>query len=257
MEQIILNLCINARDAMPGGGRLDLRLARCLVGVEERTVLGLPAPGAYVALEVVDTGCGMSEDVQRRVFEPFFTTKAPGVGTGLGLATVYAVAKRHGGSVEVWSQVGKGSRFRVLLRQSQTSEEVPSPSGHATPARNLRLRVLLAEDDLSVRTITRRSLEMAGHEVIEVKDGQEAVARITAEAGSFDLVVLDAIMPNVNGPEVYRAFRTLSAAPVLFVTGHDFNVLETLPEDRARGLLLKPFRASELVEAIAKLFARP
>jgi len=158
--------------------------------------------------------------------------------------------------VEVWSQMGKGSRFRVLLRQSQASEDLASPPSPSLPGRNRRLRVLLAEDDSSVRKITRRFLEDDGHEVVAVKDGYEALLRIETEAATFDLIVLDAIMPNVNGPEVYRAFRAVSAAPVLFVTGHDFNVLEKLPEDRARGLLLKPFRASELAEAMAKLVDR-
>jgi CheY-like chemotaxis protein len=113
--------------------------------------------------------------------------------------------------------------------------------------------VLLAENDLSVRKITHRFLEVAGHDVVAVQDGEEAVSRIQAQGAAFDLLVLDAIMPKVNGPEVYRAFRALSAAPVLFVTGHDFNVLETLPHDRARALLYKPFRATDLASAIAKL----
>ena len=113
--------------------------------------------------------------------------------------------------------------------------------------------MLLAENDLSVRKITHRFLEVAGHDVVAVQDGEEAVSRIQAEGAAFDLLVLDAIMPRVNGPEVYRAFRLLSAAPVLFVTGHDFNVLNALPHDRARALLHKPFRASELGAAISKL----
>jgi two-component system, cell cycle sensor histidine kinase and response regulator CckA len=195
----------------------------------------------------------MSEEIRRRVFEPFFTTKAPGVGTGLGLATVFAVAKRHGGSVEVQSQVGKGSRFRVLLRPAERPEEKPAQHLQAVSRGKQCLRVLLAENDLSVQKITHRFLEVAGHDVVAVNDGREAVSRIKAESAAFDLLVLDAIMPKVNGPEVYRAFRALSAAPVLFVTGHDFNVLESLPHDRSRSLLYKPFTASDLSAAISKL----
>jgi len=255
MEQIVLNLCVNARDAMPQGGQLDIQISRRLVGREDLTLLGLPSAGIDIALEVADTGCGMSEEVRRRIFEPFFTTKAPGVGTGLGLATVYAVAKRHGGSIEVLSQVGKGSRFSVLLPQAKSKEEVHGLREPTLAQSKSRLRVLFAEDDLAVQKITLRFLRLAGHDVVVVSDGREAVARIATEAATFDLLVLDAIMPNVNGPEVYKAFRALSAAPVLFVTGHDFNVLGSLPEDHARGLLQKPFRASELAEAIAKLCA--
>jgi len=253
LEQIVVNLCVNARDAMPEGGRLNLELSQCSIDAAEAERLGLPGPGAYVALDVADTGCGMSDEIQRRVFEPFFTTKAPGVGTGLGLATVFAVAKRHGGSVEVRSQVGTGSRFRVLLRPAERPKEKPVPNLQAVSTGIPHLRVLLAENDLSVRKITHRFLEVAGHDVVAVQDGEEAVTRIQAEGAAFDLLVLDAIMPKVNGPEVYRMFRSLSAAPVLFVTGHDFNVLQALPPDGARALLHKPFRASELEAAIAKL----
>jgi PAS domain S-box-containing protein len=253
LEQVVVNLCVNARDAMAEGGHLTILLSQCSVNRGEAERLGLSGPGAYVALEVADTGSGMNEAIRRRVFEPFFTTKAPGVGTGLGLATVFAVSKRHGGSVEVRSQVGKGSRFRVLLRPAERPEEKPVAPLQPVPTRNQRLQVLLAENDLSVRKITHRFLEAAGHDVVAVQDGEEAVSRIQAQGAAFDLLVLDAIMPKVNGPEVYRAFRMLSAAPVLFVTGHDFNVLETLPHDRARALLYKPFRATDLASAIAKL----
>ena len=253
LEQIIVNLCVNARDAMPEGGRLNIRLSQCSIDAAEADRLGLSGSGAFVALEVADTGCGMSDEILRRVFEPFFTTKAPGVGTGLGLATVYAVAKRHGGSVEVRSQVGQGSCFRVLLRPAERPEKGSAPPSQAISRENPRLRVLLAENDSSVRQITHRFLEVAGHDIVAVQDGAEAVSRIQAEGAAFDLLVLDAIMPKVNGPEVYRAFRSQSAAPVLFVTGHDFNVLQALPHDRSRAVLNKPFSASELAAAIAKL----
>jgi two-component system, cell cycle sensor histidine kinase and response regulator CckA len=255
LEQIFVNLCVNARDAMPKGGRLLIQLSRCSVDMDELDIVGLSAPGAYVALEVTDTGCGMTDEVRRRIFEPFFTTKAAGVGTGLGLATVYAAAKRHGGSVEVWSQVGKGTRFRVFLRHSDQAAESSRTNlpVRAASKTTPRLRVLLAENDPSVRKVTERFLAAAGHDVVEVGDGQEAVSLIKLAAANFDLVVLDAIMPHVNGPEVYKTFRSLSSAPVLFVTGHDFSVLGDLPHDRARALLLKPFGASEFEEAIAKL----
>ena len=253
LEQIVVNLCVNARDAMPKGGRLDLHLSTCSVDAGEAGRLGLPMAGSYVALEVADTGCGMSDEIRRRAFEPFFTTKAPGVGTGLGLATVYAVAKRHGGSVEVRSQVGRGSHFRVLLRPSERPEETPGSHDQAVSKVTLRLRVLLAENDQSVLEITRRLLVEAGHDVATVRDGEEAIARIRADSSAFDLLVLDAIMPRVNGAEVYREFRSLSAAPVLFVTGHEFNSLEALPHDPVRALLHKPFSSAALAAAISKL----
>jgi len=159
-------------------------------------------------------------------------------------------------SVEVWSQLGKGTRFRVLLRQSDRGEETPGPTRQAASKRIPSLRVLLAENDPSVRRVTTRFLAAAGHEVIEVGDGEEALSRIKSEGADFDLLVLDAIMPKVNGTEVYTAFRSLSTAPVLFVSGHDFSTLNDLPHDRSRGLLSKPFGASELADAISKLVRR-
>jgi PAS domain S-box-containing protein len=256
LEQVIVNLCVNARDAMPEGGRLQLRLSRCGADAAEISRLGLSAGASYVALEVTDTGCGMSEEVQRRVFEPFYTTKAPGLGTGLGLATVYGVAKRHGGAVEVHSQVGKGSRFRVLLRSSEQRADSSRQQPQQVLQDGRRLRVLLAEDDDAVREITRRFLVQAGHDVVVARNGTEAVGRFGEASARFDLLVLDAIMPGVNGPEVYRAFRALSATPVLFVTGHDFNVLGSLPATTSASpwaVLRKPFSAEDLGAAIGKL----
>jgi len=253
MEQVLVNLCVNARDAMTQGGKLSIHLSQSFIDADESTQLGLSRPGSFVVLEVADTGTGMSDEVQRHAFEPFFTTKAQGDGTGLGLATVYAVAKRHGGSVDLWSEVGTGSRFRVLLPQSEKHGEATAPHLPVATQRPPRLRVLLAENDWSVRKVTLQFLTAAGHDVVTVRDGDEAVSRIKSDAAAFDLLVLDAILPNVNGPEVYREFRLLSKAPVLFVTGHDFNVLQALPYDRSRGVLYKPFRASELSAAISNL----
>jgi two-component system, cell cycle sensor histidine kinase and response regulator CckA len=256
LEQVIVNLCVNARDAMPEGGRLQLQLSRYAVDASDLGRLGLAAAATYVAIEVTDTGCGMSEEVQRRVFEPFYTTKAPGLGTGLGLATVYGVAKRHGGAVEVHSQVGKGSCFRVLLRSSDQRGDLSGSQTQQVPDDGRRLRVLLAEDDDAVREITRRFLVQAGHDVVVARNGTEAVRLFAKDETGFDLLVVDAIMPGVNGPEVYRAFRVVSTAPVLFVTGHDFNVLASLPASSSASpwaILRKPFSAEEISAAVGKL----
>jgi two-component system cell cycle sensor histidine kinase/response regulator CckA len=254
LEQIIVNLGVNARDAMPEGGRLEIRMSWCEIGVGQAGALGLARPGDYVALDVEDTGCGMREEIRRRIFEPFFTTKAPGAGTGLGLATVFAVAKRHGGSIQVRSQVGQGSRFRVFLPRAEHPKEMPAPLGRPSACATRPLRILLAENERSVLEVTHHFLADAGHHVVAVEDGEAALALVKTRASDFDLLVLDAIMPRVNGPEVYRAFRAVSAAPVLFVTGHEFNVLEALPPDPTRALLRKPFSDSDLASAIAKLF---
>jgi two-component system, cell cycle sensor histidine kinase and response regulator CckA len=253
LEQIIVNLCVNARDAMPEGGRLDLRLFARPILSKQAVHLGLSGPGRYVVIEVRDTGCGMTDEVQRRAFEPFFTTKAPGVGTGLGLATVYGVAKRHGGSVELESSPGSGSCFRVFLRAAEpTAKAAQQPvQPHAKAARPLR--ILLAEDDASVREVTRRFLVQAGHEVTVASTGTEAIRLFERKSARFELLILDAIMPGANGPEVLRRFRSSSAAPVLFVTGHDFDVLSGVPMDGTWSVLRKPFNADDLASAISKL----
>ncbi len=253
LEQIIVNLCVNARDAMPEGGRLDLRLRARSVLAAQALRLGLSGPGRYVVIEVADTGCGMTEEVQRRAFEPFFTTKAPGVGTGLGLATVYGVAKRHGGNVELESKPGVGSCFRVFLRAAEALHRVTPVPMEPTAATMRPLRVLLAEDDASVREVTRSFLAQAGHQVSVASTGAEAMKLLELDSSRFELLVLDAIMPGANGPEVFRCFRTKSKAPVLFVTGHDFDVLAGVSHDGTWAVLRKPFDARALAAAISRL----
>jgi len=253
LEQIIVNLCVNARDAMPEGGRLELRLFARPILADQATHLGLSGAGRYVVLEVKDTGCGMTEEVQRRAFEPFYTTKAPGVGTGLGLATVYGVAKRHGGRVELESTPGAGSCFRVFLRAADTIAESAQQATVPTSTASRPLRILLAEDNASVAEVTRRFLLQAGHDVTIARTGTEAITLVEAEGAQFELLMLDAIMPGANGPEVFRRFRAISKAPVLFVTGHDFEVLAGVAADGTWSLLRKPFNTDDLATAIAKL----
>jgi two-component system, cell cycle sensor histidine kinase and response regulator CckA len=253
LEQILVNLCVNARDAMPRGGRLTVRLSASDVPADQARQLALSGPGRYVLLEVEDTGSGMSEEVQRRAFEPFYTTKAPGVGTGLGLATVYGVAKRHGGSVDVQSTLGVGSCFRVRLRSSEGDEGAAQPVPHAVAQATRPLQILLAEDDPSVLEITRQFLVQAGHQVAVAKSGKEAIELIDKQDLRFDLVILDAIMPGSNGPEVFRRLRLGNSTPVLFVTGYDFDVLASLPPDQGWAVLRKPFDAGGLAAMIAKL----
>jgi DNA-binding response OmpR family regulator len=155
----------------------------------------------------------------------------------------------------VRSQLGKGSQFRVMLRCSLDGDSTRAPS--VAPSRRSRTgRILLVEDDPSVRQVTRMFLERDGHEVLVARDGVEAMSVIEREIATLDLVVLDAILPNASGPEVYRQFRKQSNNPVLFVTGHGFNTFDTLPEDSARAILDKPFTAVELSEAVQKLLAQ-
>lgn len=254
LEQVVINLCVNARDAMPEGGVLRIGVCSETLTDPSAQELGLRA-GDYVVLEAADSGWGMSAEIQKRIFEPFFTTKDTRSGTGLGLATVYAVAERHGGVIDVQSHPGQGSVFRVYFPRCDAGyEETESPAGPRSTAERGCL-VLLAEDDAAVRRVTRAYLEQAGHRVVVAQDGKEAIDAIHEYGTRLDLAIIDAIMPHASGPEVYRALRKVSAVPVLFVTGYEFNSLESLPEDPARTLLRKPFSAEELSEEVQRLRA--
>lgn len=253
LEQVLLNLVTNARDAMPDGGKLTIS-----TGVQRLDDDPTLPPGKYVTLRVADTGIGMAEDTVRHAFEPFFTTKEDRNGTGLGLSSVYAVVSRSGGRVSVDSSPGAGSRFCVLLplASGPVSRRVPATSGVPSPPR--RATVLLAEDEPNVRNATARVLRRAGHEVLVAEDGLRALEVSRAHAGNVDVLVTDVVMSRMGGPELAR--ELLSERPglrVLFVSGYSWN--EDLPEsDPARGIayLRKPFSPPELVEKLSELLSR-
>jgi PAS domain S-box-containing protein len=249
-EQILLNLAVNAGDAMPEGGRLSVSLRDAPEG-------GAGVAGPCVLLEVRDEGVGMAESVQRRIFEPFFTTKEDG--TGLGLATVRDAAARSGGAVSVESAPGRGTTFRVFWPRA---EGVPE-SRDASPARGApakaprRARILVVEDDDAVRAFTVKSLERAGYEVLTAADGAEALRISDAHEGLFDAVVLDVVLPRVRGPEVAERLRARQpTARVLFMSGYRTEEA-SLPAgpDGQRRFLPKPFTAARLAEKIGELVA--
>jgi PAS domain S-box-containing protein len=259
LEQVLMNLCVNSRDAMPGGGRIVIDVAsRSLDATWCRTHPDV-MPGEYVCLSVSDTGCGMSPDLCERVFEPFFTTKAEGKGTGLGLATVYAIVRRHGGHIDVYSQEGLGTTFRVFVPvapsaclAAEADAEGPDdlPGGTET--------ILLAEDGDLVREMTQSILEEAGYSVITACDGEEAVVLFAENSSEIDLLVLDVIMPKRNGRDVYEAVSSRrKGIPVLFVSGYSSDLLESdyllsVPGD----ILQKPYTEPELLERIRTLLDR-
>jgi signal transduction histidine kinase/CheY-like chemotaxis protein len=252
LEQVLLNLVTNARDAMPDGGKLTITTASRRIDDDA----ALP-PGDYVTLTVADTGVGMAEDTVRHAFEPFFTTKEDRNGTGLGLSSVYAVVSRSGGRVSVDSAPGKGSRFCVFLphasgpvsQRVQVTSDAPSPQRRAT--------VLLAEDEPNVRNATARVLRRAGHEVLLAEDGKRALEVARNHPGDVDVLVTDVVMSRMGGPELARVL--LAERPglrVLFVSGYSWN--EDLPDsDPSRGIayLRKPFSPPELVQKLSELLS--
>ena len=253
IEQVLMNLCINARDAMPQGGRLTIatRSAHCKDEVG-RGHLGIPA-GDYVCLSVSDTGTGMDAETLGRIFEPFFTTKPPGHGTGLGLATVYGVVKQHGGHIEVHSKVGEGTTFQIYFPTSSPAEPQAASPSSAEKIRGGTETILLAEDHPGLRELVCESLAALGYTVLPASDGQEAVELFRQKIGTVDLLVLDVVMPRLRGPDAYQRIRALdSSIPVLFCTGYnpDSAQVETLS---GHPVLQKPYPARELARTVRKL----
>jgi len=257
IEQVVVNLAVNARDAMPDGGTLDIRTERVVIeqgAVLERIGAVPPAldSGTYTVLSVRDTGTGMTPEVQERIFEPFFTTKAKGKGIGLGLATVYGIVTQSGGRIGVESLPGKGTEFAVFMPAAR--DEGPQRARDEGPVRraNGSGTVLLVEDDRGVRALTRRMLQKLGYQVVEAEDGMSALD-ICADADQvIDLVVSDVVMPGMRGPEfVRRAKRQRPELPVLYMSGYTDREMGQGKNDLEDAhLLVKPFRLDQLSSMI-------
>jgi signal transduction histidine kinase/ActR/RegA family two-component response regulator len=236
LREAMTNLILNALDAMPDGGTLTLTTAL----VDER-----------VEIAVADTGVGMPPHVREKVFDPFFTTKGP-QGTGLGLSMTYGIISRHGGSIDVESEEGRGSVFRLSLPRGSDVQPAPPPARVETPPPR-SLRCLVVDDEPPVRAVIGDILESAGHRVVTVGDGGEAIARFGAEP--FDLVVTDLAMPRVSGWQVARAVKHAAPqVPVFLVSG--FGVELTAEERRAHGVdlvLVKPLQIQEILDAVAEV----
>jgi two-component system cell cycle sensor histidine kinase/response regulator CckA len=251
LEQVVVNLVTNARDAMPNGGALTI--ATTLVEAEGDATL---PPGSYVVLSVTDTGVGMDAETRSNAFEPFFTTKELGRGTGLGLATVYGIVEQSGGRVSVESRPGEGTRFEIYLPRTS---EAPGAEVVGMPVESavVAATVLVAEDEPEVRVAIERMLRLAGHEVLAAGDGEQAVAMSRAHRGPIDLLVTDVVMPHMGGGPLAR--RLMDERPemrVLFVSGYSWE--GDLPSsDPARGIdfLQKPFDREQLMAKVAALLA--
>jgi signal transduction histidine kinase/CheY-like chemotaxis protein len=252
LEQVVVNLTVNARDAMPGGGRLAISTSNRALAPAEAKALEV-APGPFVELRVRDSGVGIPPDVQARIFEPFFTTKPKGAGTGLGLSMVYGFVRQSGGAIAVDSTVGRGTTFALLLpRAGEGVDRSPTPPRLAPPARGHGGTVLIAEDERALRRLAANVLGQAGYDTLEATDGQQALDLFTVHARKIVLLVTDVVMPHLGGIELARRLRQAHPAlPILFMTGY-VEQSEALHESAAGApVLLKPFSPDALLTAVS------
>lgn len=258
LQQAIMNLVVNASDAMPDGGLLTIETNRVELDAEYAKQHADVVAGSYVQLTVSDTGVGMDAETQAKIFEPFFTTKAAGVGTGLGLATTYAVVTQLGGHIRVYSEVGQGTAVKIYLPRlvETTARHRSTPlSTAAMPLGNADLTVLLVEDEPSVRQAIRRMLERFGYAILEATDGESGIAVAQARSAEIDIVLTDLMMPGMNGRTFADKLASLrDDLPVIFMSGYtDETVNQRGMVDSHHAFLQKPFNSEQLVRTIHQL----
>ena len=256
LEQVIINLAVNARDAMDESGELQIRTS--LVGPTDEIVnkYDIVTPDEYIMLEVIDDGCGISKDNLGKIFEPFFTTKEVGQGTGLGLATVYGIVKQTGGYVFAESEIGKGTTFIILLKAHALSEQEEletSDKVEEAPARDLTGKgtILIVEDEDPVRMFASRALTNKGYTVLEAASGEMGLEVLIEHEGEIDLLISDVVMPQMDGPALVAAARKrLPNLPVIFVSGYAEDMVRKDLEDEDFHFLPKPFSLKDLAENV-------
>jgi PAS domain S-box-containing protein len=250
IDQIVVNLALNARDAMPRGGKLILETAVSDLDETFAREHSLAA-GRYVMLAVSDNGTGMDEATRSRIFEPFFTTKEVGKGSGLGLATVYGIVKQSGGHILVYSEPARGSTFKIYLPSADHKLEAVEAHVEALPPRRDGVTILLAEDDALMRRLTRKMLEEHGYKVLEAEDGKSALEIIGSGRASIDLTLTDVVMKGMNGAEL--ALRLIDSHPtmkVVYMSGYTGELVANQGLDGGIRLLEKPFTRAELLNTI-------
>jgi two-component system, cell cycle sensor histidine kinase and response regulator CckA len=254
LEQVLMNLVVNAKDAMPAGGTLTIQTENILADDSSRRGQAFIRPGSYVMLSVTDTGMGMDKETQLRIFEPFFTTKEKGKGTGLGLSTVYGIVKQSGGYVMVHSELGHGSSFHIYLPQVEgTAEKHSAPAARA--AAGGTETILLVEDEESVRQLVRDTLESKGYKVIEAENGEGGISVAAQHAGKIDLVITDVVMPGMGGREMAEEIvKIRPETKILYLSGYaEDAILSEGGIENATPFLQKPFTLQNLSRKVREV----
>ncbi|WP_168206011.1 response regulator [Geobacter sp. FeAm09] len=247
IEQVLLNLATNARDAMPGGGILTIESEITVLDDQFVRAHGYGSPGTYALLSVSDSGEGMDEDTRQNIYEPFFTTKETGRGTGLGLSIVYGIVKQHNGFISVYSEPGHGTTFKILIPCTDDDSVADSPAGHVVPLGGNET-ILVAEDDAAIRRFAEEFLTSLGYRVLLAEDGQDAIDTFRQHREQIKLALIDTIMPRKNGLEVSEEIRAIQPGiKILFTSGHTADLIHDkgLIQEGAE-LITKPLRPYEL-----------
>jgi len=258
LEHLIMNLVVNARDAMPQGGGLEIRTANATIGTQNSVARAHRAqPGEYVLLSLRDSGMGMDANTQQRIFEPFFTTKEFGKGTGLGLSIVYGIVQQSGGFITVQSEVGQGSTFEVYLPQASGIAPPATHDEHAvTREKTHHGTILLVEDEAALRELMREALVARGYDVLEAPNGNEALALCQSHSGPIDLMITDVVMPKMRGDDLARRVKDLHPeVRVLFTSGYTATSIVESVENAS--FLQKPYRFRDLAERIRQMLDQP
>jgi len=260
--QVLLNLVVNARDAMPNGGTLRIGLANICVGAAPHDILNMPIPGPYVCLSVADTGCGMDRETASKVFEPFFTTKEDG-GTGLGLSIVYGIVQQAGGMIDVDSGIGRGTTFHVYLPRTVDVEEPEPLSADSEPRSAASAKgtetVLLVEDDRRLRILMGNTLREAGYTVLQAPDAEDALEVARTHATPIHLLLTDVVMPGMNGRVLSERVKLLRPEIlVLFMSGYSNDaVLRHGIQTASAHFIQKPFSMDTLMTRMRELLQSP
>jgi nitrogen-specific signal transduction histidine kinase len=252
IDQVLMNLAANARDAMLKGGELRIETARMKIGEDFKKFYGYGNPGSYAIVSVSDTGMGMNETTREKIFEPFYTTKDVGKGTGLGLSIVYGIIKQHNGFINVYSEPDAGTTFRIYIPEAKTRATEEQHTGDS--AEGGTETILFAEDNPDIRRIAKETLVMSGYTLIEAVDGEDAVGKFMEHRNEIDLLILDVVMPNKNGKEAYDEIAAVQPdIKTLFISGHTGDVLLSKGVQGEFNYVPKPFSPRTLLAKIREV----